>query len=102
MATQAFAGGLPAPSLAVTDGILHRLSASERDAIIGHELAHVANRSLWVLVSVVQAQIAIQDGPEDETRQAIETALAAIRANPFVILNYEFTQLKHELSLLTE
>ncbi len=47
----ALAGGLVAPSLVVMDGILHRLSSDERDAIIGHELAHIANRSLWFLTS---------------------------------------------------
>ncbi len=48
----ALAGGLVSPSLVVTDGILHRLASDERDAIIGHELAHLANHSLWFLVSV--------------------------------------------------
>lgn len=47
MGIQAFAGGLPAPSLVVSDGVLHRLSEDEVDAIIGHELGHIANRSLW-------------------------------------------------------
>ena len=50
--TQAFAGGLPAPSLFVSDGILHRLTPDERDAIVGHELAHLANHSLWWLLIV--------------------------------------------------
>lgn len=44
---QAFAGGLAAPSLVVSDGVLHRLDADERDAILGHELAHIVNGSLW-------------------------------------------------------
>ncbi len=48
METQAFAGGLPAPSLVVSDGIFQRLSAEEREAIVAHELAHVANGSLWI------------------------------------------------------
>lgn len=51
----AFAGGLPAPSLVVTDGILHRLAPEERDAIVAHELAHVANGSLWWLTCVTPA-----------------------------------------------
>ena len=29
------------------DGILYRLTEEERDAIIAHELAHLANHSLW-------------------------------------------------------
>lgn len=48
----AFAGGLPAPSLVVTDGILQRLSPDERDAVVGHELAHLANHSLWWLTGL--------------------------------------------------
>lgn len=46
---QAFAGGLVAPSLVVTDGVVHRLEPGERDAIVAHELAHVATGSLWAL-----------------------------------------------------
>ncbi|MEW4526458.1 tetratricopeptide repeat protein [Maioricimonas sp. JC845] len=48
----AWVGGMPAPSLVVTDGILHRLEKDERDFVIGHELAHVVNRSLWFLTGV--------------------------------------------------
>ena len=48
----AFAGGLTAPSVVVTDGILHRLDADERDAVVAHELAHHANGSIWWLVAV--------------------------------------------------
>ena len=51
LATMAFAGGLPAPSLVVSDGILHRLQPDERDAIVGHELAHLANGSIWYLLA---------------------------------------------------
>ncbi|MBT5020213.1 MAG: M48 family metalloprotease [Planctomicrobium sp.] len=47
MGIQAFAGGLPAPSLVVSDGVIHRLSEKEADAIVGHELGHIANNSLW-------------------------------------------------------
>lgn len=47
MGIQAFAGGLPAPSLVVSDGVIHRLSEEEADAIVGHELGHIANNSLW-------------------------------------------------------
>ncbi len=51
-ATMAFAGGLIAPSIIVTDGILTRLTADERDAIVGHELAHIANGTFWYLMVV--------------------------------------------------
>ncbi len=44
-------GGLPAPSLVVFDGMMHRLNTDEQDAIIGHELAHLVNHSLWFLIS---------------------------------------------------
>lgn len=47
MALQGFAGGLTQPSLIVSDGLLWRLSTDETDAIVGHELGHIANRSLW-------------------------------------------------------
>lgn len=46
---QAWVGGLPAPSLVVSDGLLQRLPPDERDATIAHELAHIANHSLWWL-----------------------------------------------------
>ena len=55
----AFAGGLPRSSLIVTDGILHRLDPAERDGIIAHELAHVATRSLWVLMFATGAGWAV-------------------------------------------
>lgn len=43
----AFAGCLSAPQLVVTDGILNRLSTAESDAILAHELGHIANHTLW-------------------------------------------------------
>jgi Zn-dependent protease with chaperone function/Tfp pilus assembly protein PilF len=49
----AFAGTLQAPQLAVTDGILQRLSAAERDAVVAHELGHIANGSLWLHAAVI-------------------------------------------------
>ncbi|NLY02678.1 MAG: M48 family metalloprotease [Rhodopirellula sp.] len=49
LAAQAGAGGLPAPSLVVTDGVMHRLARDERDVVVAHELAHLANGSLWLL-----------------------------------------------------
>ncbi|MBI1853535.1 MAG: M48 family metalloprotease [Planctomycetes bacterium] len=47
--TQAYAGGLVAPSIVATDGILHRLDPKERDAILAHEMAHISTGSLWWL-----------------------------------------------------
>ncbi len=42
-------GGLPAPAVVMSDLIYHRLSPEESQAILAHELAHIANRSLWIL-----------------------------------------------------
>ncbi len=53
MALQGFAGGLPHPSLTISDGILMRLSEEETDAIVAHELGHIANYSLWFFPIVV-------------------------------------------------
>jgi predicted Zn-dependent protease len=69
----AFAGTLPSPQIVVTDGILRRLAADECDAIVAHELAHIANRSLWYLVGVTPVCC------------AIATALAAYLPTPFVV-----------------
>jgi Zn-dependent protease with chaperone function/Flp pilus assembly protein TadD len=54
----AFAGTLQAPQLAVTDGILQRLSAAERDAVVAHELGHIANGSLWLYAAVIPVSCA--------------------------------------------
>lgn len=56
---QAWAGGLPQPSLVVTDGILHRLEPVECDTIVAHELAHIANSSLWVYAALLPLCCAI-------------------------------------------
>jgi Zn-dependent protease with chaperone function/Flp pilus assembly protein TadD len=55
----AFAGTIQAPQLVVTDGILRRLAPAERDAIVAHELAHIANGSLWSLAAVVPVSCAV-------------------------------------------
>ena len=49
---EAYVGGLPQPSVVVMDGVLYRLSPAERDAILAHEMAHIANHSLWPLVAI--------------------------------------------------
>ena len=49
----AFAGTLQAPQLVVTDGILNRLDSAESDAIVAHELAHIANGSLLLFAAVI-------------------------------------------------
>lgn len=54
----AYAGTIQAPQLVVTDGILRRLSAVERDAIVAHELAHIANGSLWPIVALIPVSCA--------------------------------------------
>jgi Zn-dependent protease with chaperone function/Flp pilus assembly protein TadD len=43
----ALVSGLVAPTMVLFDGILHRLTDEERDAIIAHELAHLANHTFW-------------------------------------------------------
>jgi len=47
LVVQAFAGGVGTSSITVSDGVLLRLEPHERNAIIGHELGHIANGSLW-------------------------------------------------------
>ena len=58
----AFVGCLPAPQLVVSDGILQRLSPAERDAVVAHELGHMANGSLWLLTAVIPVTCAIATG----------------------------------------
>lgn len=49
----AWAGGLPQPSVVVSEGMLHRLTADEGTAIIAHEMGHIANHSIWMLAAVL-------------------------------------------------
>ena len=49
----AYVGTLQAPQIVVTDGCLNRLPSDECDAIVAHELAHIANGSLFIFVSVL-------------------------------------------------
>ncbi len=51
-ASAAFVGGLAPHSIVLYDTILAQLKHDEQDAIIGHELGHIANRSIWVYVTV--------------------------------------------------
>ena len=53
LGVQARVMGLASPLLVVDDGILHRLEPEERDAILAHELAHVATQSTWQVLTVV-------------------------------------------------
>ena len=48
----AFVGGLAPHSIVLYDTVLSQLRDDEQDAIIGHELGHVANRSIWVYSAV--------------------------------------------------
>jgi Zn-dependent protease with chaperone function/tetratricopeptide (TPR) repeat protein len=43
----AMIAGLAAPTMLLYDGVLYRLSEEECDAIVAHELAHLANHSFW-------------------------------------------------------
>lgn len=52
-------GGLLAPVMVATDGILERVAESERDAIIAHELAHIARRSIWLYLLLGIASILV-------------------------------------------
>lgn len=77
-ATMAFAGGLLAPSIIVTDGIVTRLTANERDAIVGHELAHIANGTFWylmVIASIAGTGIAVAQACDVTTSVLIGAAL---------------------------
>lgn len=51
-ASAAFVGGLAPHSIVLYDTILAQLKQDEQDAVIGHELGHIANRSIWVYVTV--------------------------------------------------
>ncbi|MGZ0172920.1 MAG: M48 family metalloprotease [Planctomycetales bacterium] len=44
----AFVGGLAPHSVVLYDTILSQLREDEQDGVIGHELGHVANRSIWI------------------------------------------------------
>src|SRR5258705_5592510 len=43
------------PTLLLSDGILQRLGPEEVDVVIGHELAHVLNGSLWLMPAIWSA-----------------------------------------------
>jgi Zn-dependent protease with chaperone function/Flp pilus assembly protein TadD len=55
----AWAGGLPKPTILVTDGLLSRLDERERDAVLAHEMGHIANHSLWPLASLFSVSCAV-------------------------------------------
>ncbi|NQV26329.1 MAG: M48 family metalloprotease, partial [Rhodopirellula sp.] len=48
----AFVGGLAPHSIVLYDTILSQLREDEQDGVIGHELGHIANRSIWIYVAV--------------------------------------------------
>jgi Zn-dependent protease with chaperone function len=59
MEMRAFAAGMLAPVVVVSDGIVHRLRPAERDAILAHELAHVRHRSVARhMIAVVLTSVA--------------------------------------------
>ena len=47
------------PSLLISDGILQRLKPAEADAVLGHELAHIVNGSLWLIPTAFAGSIAL-------------------------------------------
>lgn len=57
----AYAGGMVAPSIIVSDGVLLRITQEERDAIVAHELGHIANRTLLVypVIAPVSATVGV-------------------------------------------
>lgn len=55
----AFAGTPHAPQLVVTDGTIHRLEPDECDFILAHELAHIANGSLFVVFAIIPIGCAV-------------------------------------------
>ena len=55
----AYVFGLPAPFILVEDGLLTRLEPDERDAVICHELGHIANCSLWGLAALMPIALTI-------------------------------------------
>jgi Zn-dependent protease with chaperone function len=55
----AFVFFLAQPTVFITEGLIHRLSADERDAILAHELAHIANRSLWLRCAILPISFAL-------------------------------------------
>ena len=55
----AFAGTLQAPQLVVIDGTIHRLESDECDFILAHELAHIANGSLFILAAIIPIGCAV-------------------------------------------
>lgn len=48
----AFVGGLAPHSIVLYDTVLAQLKEDEQDAVIGHELGHIANGSIWVYTTV--------------------------------------------------
>ncbi len=55
----AFACALQSPAILVTDGIVHRLTADERDAMLAHETAHIARGTLRAFAWMTGAAAAI-------------------------------------------
>ena len=50
----------------------------------------------------IQAEIAVATAPKDQARHAVEQAIAAIRANPFLMLNTELVWLQQQLQKLSD
>jgi len=59
------ADSLTRPFIVLTNGVLHSLEPAERRAVLGHEVAHHATRSLWYLAGVpaLASALALMVGP---------------------------------------
>ncbi|MBA4182293.1 MAG: hypothetical protein C0506_17055, partial [Anaerolinea sp.] len=57
----AFLSGLPAYTVLVSDGLQQRLTPEEQEAILTHELGHIANGSLWwyALIAPLAASVPV-------------------------------------------
>lgn len=51
--------GVLAPVMLLGDGVLRWYTPSERDYVLAHELGHLANGSLWILICLVPAATAV-------------------------------------------
>jgi Zn-dependent protease with chaperone function/tetratricopeptide (TPR) repeat protein len=50
--TNGWTYGMVRPAVVLTDGALHRLEPDERDAVIAHEFAHIAYRTIWLFLAI--------------------------------------------------
>jgi len=70
-------GGVANATLVVSEGLLEALSEDELDAVLAHELAHVANRDVRVM-TLASLLPALADGELSPSRTPTTTALALV------------------------